>query len=219
MSSKPTAVELDFLGLDRQNNTTTTSSSSNSKSQLRRLFDRKRSFRGVQNAITKIDPELLKASMASFSPQDSNSTAGKSSTGAVFASRKSISVPSSPKDLTALPALPVYNNNPAGLRAATEVNNSPVAAPLTIFYNGTVSVFELPQDKAETILKFVEQGWLKNPAEEPKSSTSSDRIAQTERRMLQRNVSLQRFLEKRKERLTASPIQTGDGNKKKDIMH
>ncbi|MBA0705232.1 hypothetical protein Golax_017438 [Gossypium laxum] len=118
--------------------------------------------------------------------------------------RKSFSVPSSPKEdrSTSLPSLPLLN--PA-LRS-TPSEDSPETAPLTIFYNGMVSVINVPRDKAESIFKLAVEGSSKNiesvdssKAANPSSDQQSLLEARNGDLPIARRKSLQRFLEKRKE--------------------
>lgn len=80
---------------------------------------------------------------------------------------------------------------------------------MTIFYNGTVAVFDVPRDKAESILKLVAEGQAEaNPTVAiPSTDHQQQLIASLNGDLpIARKKSLQRFLEKRKERLTtASP--------------
>ncbi|GMI74865.1 JASMONATE-ASSOCIATED 1, TIFY DOMAIN PROTEIN 9, jasmonate-zim-domain protein 10 [Hibiscus trionum] len=185
------SVELDFFGMEKENSC---------KSQFQKFLDRRRSFRGLQGAISKMNPELIKSVIASglTNPVSQDQ----------IDSNKPASVPSSPKETQSLfPDLPLLA--PAA-RAASENGNE--TAPLTIFYNGTVSVFNVPRDKAESILKHAVEGVSKNveSVDSEAATPSSD-----QQQLLQnldgdlpiaRRKSLQRFLEKRKERLTcASP--------------
>ncbi|KAK9120201.1 hypothetical protein Scep_018294 [Stephania cephalantha] len=57
---------------------------------------------------------------------------------------------------------PRNNPNLRGGGGAAENSNSPgtSTAPLTIFYKGTVSVFNVPSDKAALIIKLAEEGNL-----------------------------------------------------------
>ncbi|XP_039059425.1 protein TIFY 9-like isoform X2 [Hibiscus syriacus] len=177
-------VEFDFFGLEKANSC---------KSQFQKFTDRRRSFRG---AISKMNPELIKSVISSGSTNQSP-----------VDWRKSFSVPSNPKEDRTSPVpslLPILN--PA-LRASSEDGRE--TAPLTIFYNGTVSVFNVPRDKAESIFKLAVDGSSKNVESTDSSKVSnpsSDQQNLLETRNgdlpIARKKSLQRFLEKRKERMT-----------------
>ncbi|GMJ13107.1 JASMONATE-ASSOCIATED 1, TIFY DOMAIN PROTEIN 9, jasmonate-zim-domain protein 10 [Hibiscus trionum] len=186
------SVELDFFGMEKDNS---------GKSQFQKFLDRRRSFRGLQGAISKMNPDLIKSVIASglTNPPSQDQTE----------SSKSASVPSSPKETQSLfPALPLLTS---AARDACE--NGPETAPLTIFYNGTVTVFNVTRDKAESILKLAVEGVSKNveSIDSKVATPSSDQQQQLLETLdgdlpIARRKSLQRFLEKRKERLTcASP--------------
>ncbi|XP_062110726.1 protein TIFY 9 [Humulus lupulus] len=185
-------VELDFFGMERDQ--------SSSKSQFQKFVHRQRSFRGIQSAISKINPEVLKSVIANRK-SDINGVQFEKS-------KKSFSVPSSPKsDQILFPALPVFVPN--ATRPTSE--NLPETAPITIFYNGSVSVFDVPRDKAESILKIAMDG-SKNVTESATVDPNPSPLSNDQTQLLDslngdlpiaRRKSLQRFLEKRKERITS----------------
>ncbi|ESR52084.1 hypothetical protein CICLE_v10032858mg [Citrus x clementina] len=168
-------VELDFFGLENKEN-------SSNKPQFKK-FPRQRSFRDIQGAISKINPEIIKSVIASGS------------------AKSSISLPSTPKEEPiTFPDVPLYRHIP---KSGSE--NVSETAPLTIFYNGTVAVFDVHREKAEHILKLAVEGNSKS-FESNDANVASDQQQQLLETLntgdlpIARRKSLQRFLEKRKER-------------------
>ncbi|GJR88926.1 protein TIFY 9 [Tanacetum coccineum] len=162
------------------------------ESSPKKLSDR----RDIQGVISKINPELLKTAIASAS----------ASANSGFLTSKSSSL--SPKQLQ---TLPVYNQD------CGNVNMAKSGAPLTIFYNGNVSVFDVSSDQAERIMKLAQSGSSGSKiacepavvvkAEMDQSSTANKDLP------MSRKKSLRRFLEKRKERQVAkSPYAYSQGN-------
>ncbi|CAL1383535.1 unnamed protein product [Linum trigynum] len=174
--SKATA-ELDFLGAQSNGGTP-------SESRFHRLLRRQRSLRDIQGAISRIDPQVLKSVISSGTAPPENKTIAAAA-------------PSSPKQEAAAvsspPTLPLFSTTPS-----PAAENPGGIAPLTIFYNGTVVVFDIAPDKAENILKLAEKGLSPAPGDQ-KPAADSVRGADLP---MARRKSLQRFLEKRKERLT-----------------
>ncbi|CAN6992555.1 unnamed protein product [Brassica oleracea var. botrytis] len=183
-------TELDFFGLDKNQ------TNNAPKPKFKKTLDRRRSFREMQGAISKIDPEIIKSLLASGANRSESST-------------RSLSVPSTPKeDHPQIPSSPVHV--PLS-RPSMELVSGTV--PMTIFYNGTVSVFQVSPNKAEDILKVaMETTPEKNKSMEkdlsviPPTTLRSKLFGKNLEGDLPiaRRKSLQRFLEKRKERLVST---------------
>ncbi|XP_057529693.1 protein TIFY 9 isoform X2 [Amaranthus tricolor] len=103
-------------------------SQSQPQPQPQSRLDRRQSFRG----ISKINPEIVKSVIASASKHVAPGIPAKS-----------LSLPGSPS-----PA----SSHPFSGPDSSEKEGEP--GSMTIFYNGTVSVFDLPKDKAEYIMKL-----------------------------------------------------------------
>ncbi|KAL6840437.1 hypothetical protein ACP4OV_030247 [Aristida adscensionis] len=80
--------------------------------------------------------------------------------------------------------------------------------PLTMFYNGSVAIFHLPQDKAENIMKMAAGGEDDGDGggRRRHGAGAADRAAELLAKMREEmpiasKRSLQRFFQKRKERL------------------
>ncbi|KAG2274049.1 hypothetical protein Bca4012_012200 [Brassica carinata] len=183
-------TELDFFGLEKKQ----TNNAPNPK--FKKFLDRRRSFREIQGAISKMDPEIIKSLLASG--------ANPSETSA-----RSLSVPSTPKEgHPHIPISPVH-------APLTRPGMVPVSGtvPMTIFYNGTVSVFQVSPNKAEDIMKVAMET---SPKKDKSMEKDLPVIPQTTLRTklfgqnldgdlpIARRKSLQRFLEKRKERVVST---------------
>ncbi|XP_058102992.1 protein TIFY 9-like isoform X2 [Magnolia sinica] len=184
------SAELNFFGIEKG----------------KKPLDRRSSFKGIQNAISRIDPQVLKSVIASRMRNE-----GRLPESAVTPKlNETVPDPKSP-----IP-LPSMRNGDGRLRSLLPVSN-PVSrvvaedlkatSPLTIFYNGTVTVYDVPRDMAEKILKVAVKGDVGTvESADTKFAASS---SSTEGQLLEklndlpiaRKHSLQRFLEKRKERV------------------
>ncbi|KAG2240272.1 hypothetical protein Bca52824_090915 [Brassica carinata] len=177
-------TELDFFGLDKNQ------TNNAPKPMFKKTLDRRRSFREMQGAISKMDPEIIKSLLASGANRSDSST-------------RSFSVPSTPKeDHPHRPSSPLH----APLSRLELVSGT---VPMTIFYNGTVSVFQVSPNKAEDILKVAMETTPKNDKSMekdlsviPPTTLGSKLFGKNLEGDLPiaRRKSLQRFLEKRKER-------------------
>ncbi|CAB86629.1 putative protein [Arabidopsis thaliana] len=185
-------IELDFLGLEKKQ------TNNAPKPKFQKFLDRRRSFRDIQGAISKIDPEIIKSLLASTG-NNSDSSA------------KSRSVPSTPREDQ--PQIPISPVHASLARSSTELVSGTV--PMTIFYNGSVSVFQVSRNKAGEIMKVANEAASKK--DESSMETDLSVILPTTLRPklfgqnlegdlpIARRKSLQRFLEKRKERLGHGP--------------
>ncbi|ANM69300.1 CO/COL/TOC1 conserved site [Arabidopsis thaliana x Arabidopsis arenosa] len=127
-------IELDFLGLEKKQ------TNNAPKPKFQKFLDRRRSFRDIQGAISKIDPEIIKSLLASTG-NNSDSSA------------KSRSVPSTPREDQ--PQIPISPVHASLARSSTELVSGTV--PMTIFYNGSVSVFQVSRNKAGEIMKVANE--------------------------------------------------------------
>ncbi|XP_071702943.1 protein TIFY 9-like [Rutidosis leptorrhynchoides] len=151
--------------------------------------------RDIQGVISKINPELLKTAIASASANTSFMLSGQQSQ-----------------------TVPVYKHDSGSVEMAKTV------APLTIFYNGSVMVFDVSPDQAEKIMKLgteiassgsssgyktgVESGNTLSDVQNPLGGV----LARSDLPM-SRKKSLRRFLEKRKERqVSVSPYAFSHGS-------
>ncbi|CAO2829807.1 unnamed protein product [Amaranthus hypochondriacus] len=185
-------VELDFFGLQSQ-------PQPQPQPQPHPRLDRRQSFRG----ISKINPEIVKSVIASASKHVAPEIAAKS-----------LSLPGSPSPASS--QLPVFLSHPFSGPDSSEKEGEP--GPMTIFYNGTVSVFDLPKDKAEYIMKIAMEKNISINSDgnivdhSPINSENSDDVFgpfNDGDMPIKRKKSLQRFFEKRKERLIAvAPYNT-----------
>ncbi|GAB4828536.1 hypothetical protein Ancab_018195 [Ancistrocladus abbreviatus] len=174
-------VELDFFSVEKDR-----------PRQQRQHHDRRPTIRGIQNVVSKIKPEVLRSFIASGS---ANGSTPKSFDNGSFVTS------------------PVYCLPVLGSTCEK------TSAPMTIFYNGAVCVFDLPPDKAESIMKLAtELGRLKvkdgeADIQDNENNSAAVTAGQEEKDLLgalneadlpiMRKKSLQRFFEKRKERLTS----------------
>ncbi|KAK4780035.1 hypothetical protein SAY87_016141 [Trapa incisa] len=140
-------------------------------------------------SVYTISPELLKSVIASNT------------------------VPSPEVDYHASPPLPVYVPLP---RTVAEFDGKETA-PLTIFYSGAVTVFNVSRENAENIMKLAVEASSKIAKPENKfvsaPPSSQQKLLGTLGGDLPlfRRKSLETFLEKRKERLTPlSPLTCDD---------
>ncbi|KAL7094076.1 hypothetical protein ACP275_11G078900 [Erythranthe tilingii] len=142
-------------------------------------FHRTRSFRQIQGIISKMNPEVVK----SVIQNGSSSTNNKS-----FVS-----------DFP--PYFPLSCDYTLRLSCGGDAKNGvKYNSPLTIFYNGTVSVFQVSPQKAEDILKFGEQ--TIHNSEMNSHDQQYQYLTQSLNDLpITWRISLQRFLEKRRERL------------------
>ncbi|XP_022727087.1 protein TIFY 9-like [Durio zibethinus] len=180
-------IELDFFGREKDNS---------GESQFQKFLDHRRNFRGMQGAISNMNPEVIESVIASGLTNQSQDNVNP------IDLNKSFPVPWSPQESQNLfPTVPLLS--PAA-RVTSE--NGPETAPLTIFYNGTVCIFNVARDKAECILKFAVEGNSKNveSTDSKVANPASDQQQHLETLSgdlpIARRKSLRRFLEKRKER-------------------
>ncbi|XP_042439114.1 protein TIFY 9-like isoform X2 [Zingiber officinale] len=140
------------------------------------VVDGRSSARGIQSVVSRINPQLLRSVIAPgpASMWPANAALLLSS--------------SSPPPVTA--------PNPS-VRSVTEISKETM--PLTIFYRGTVAVFDLPRDKTEAILKLAETANADNVIGGTEGMSLPEDLLPMSRRK-----SLRRFLAKRKQRLTES---------------
>ncbi|KAJ8529139.1 hypothetical protein K7X08_035974 [Anisodus acutangulus] len=113
-----------------------------------------------------------------------------------FFSMEKVSTTHAKPIMANFPPLPVFSPT---LRLHCRSENGTKNAPLTIFYDGTVAVFNVSSDEADDILKFAERSKIMDAFSSRKQlfgETLSGDLP------LARRNSLLRFLEKRKERLT-----------------
>lgn len=123
--------------------------------------------------------------------------------------------------LTPSSTTPTMNLFPMVETPRATMQQQPAAAkqPMTIFYNGQVVVFnDLSPEKVEEIMKIAESGAAaqKKPVVKIEECSKNVIVANSDL-PIARKASLARFLEKRKDRITArSPYQVQESPKQED---
>ncbi|XP_042436023.1 protein TIFY 9-like isoform X2 [Zingiber officinale] len=138
----------------------------------------------IQSVVSRINPQLLRSVIAPGATE-------------MPPEKAALLLSSSSQP----PPHPVTILNPS-IRSVAEISNE--TAPLTIFYNGSMAVFDLPRDKAETILKLVETANDGSSSDQRKGGIRLPEELDGELLPMARRKSLQRFIAKRKQRLTVS---------------
>nr|XP_043613557.1 protein TIFY 9-like isoform X1 [Erigeron canadensis] len=141
----------------------------------KKFFDRRQSFKDIQGAISKMNPKVVKTVIES----------GK-------------------RPLTSSSVLQL------GLRSPSLPLSMPATAPLTIFYDGMVSTFDVSPSEAETVMKFALGEGL--TSQKLHTLDQGVRLFGYEEKLefddsctdlpIARKKSLQRFLKKRKGRMS-----------------
>ncbi|KAH9329322.1 hypothetical protein KI387_001430 [Taxus chinensis] len=92
-------------------------------------------------------------------------------------------------------------------RSVSETQDKQSTTQLTIFYNGAVNVYNVSAEKGEAILQLASNNSLGKTASHIASGEIKEEILKPSARLpMARKLSLQRFLQKRKDRLsTAAP--------------
>ncbi|MQL83451.1 hypothetical protein Taro_015932 [Colocasia esculenta] len=181
-------VEIDFFRRETRKDASCKPSSPESASSP---------FRGIQGVVSRINPQLLRTVVAAEHARCLDT---------IPACPTSSNSPS-PCRTASFPALPVY-------KPASRCHASPPmgTSPMTIFYNGTVTTFDVPHDKAEVIMRMAETRIAGHPAERSEDSMSEGNQV-VGYLPIERTKSLQRFFEKRTERLaSASPYRNSKPN-------
>ncbi|XP_042438692.1 protein TIFY 9-like isoform X1 [Zingiber officinale] len=132
----------------------------------------------IQSVVSRINPQLLRSVIAPGATEMPPEKA------ALLLSSSS------------QPPHPVTILNPS-IRSVAEISNE--TAPLTIFYNGSMAVFDLPRDKAETIMKLVETANDGSSSDQRKGGIRLPEELDGELPPMARRKSLQRFIAKRKQ--------------------